>query len=143
MTATTPAKDLALSHVMILVGDQEEALAFYTETIGFEVRTDMPFGPGLRWLTVGPVAQPGIEIVLEVPQMNPDPEAQKRYQARLDNRTQSTLVFDTDDVNATFARLEAAGAEVAQELIDQVYGVRDCAFYDPWGNHLRFNQPLG
>jgi uncharacterized glyoxalase superfamily protein PhnB len=141
MTATTPAKDLALSHVMILVGDQDEALAFYRDTVGFELRMDMPFGPGLRWLSVGPVAQPGIEIVLEVPSMNPDPEGQKRYQDRLDSGAQSTLIFTTDDVDATFARLQDAGVAVEQEIIDQPYSVRDCGFRDPWGNHLRFNQP--
>ncbi|MFI9511061.1 VOC family protein [Nocardia sp. NPDC052566] len=135
-------KDLALSHVAILVGDQDQALAFYRDVIGLEVRQDMPF-PGGRWLTVGPVGQPGIEFILENPGMNPNDEARAAAEARLASGAQGTLIFTTESADATFARLRDAGAEVEQELVDQPYGVRDCGFADPWGNHIRFSQPLG
>ena len=139
-TTTSTATDLALTHVMLLVGDQDEALTFYRDTVGLEVRIDLPFDGG-RWLSVGPASQPGLEIVLEMPGMHPTAEGRKAYQERLDSRAQSTVIFYTDDVDATFARLKAAGTEVEQELIDQPYGVRDCGFADPWGNHIRFATP--
>ncbi|MEU7145657.1 VOC family protein [Nocardia sp. NPDC046473] len=135
-------KDLALSHVAMLVGDQEQALEFYRDVLGLEVRQDMPF-PGGRWLTVGPSGQPGIEFILEVPEMNPSDEARKAAQARLQNGAAGTLIFTTESADDTFARLRDAGVEVTQEPISQPYGVRDCGFRDPWGNHLRFSEVLG
>ncbi|MEU8900062.1 VOC family protein [Nocardia sp. NPDC048505] len=135
-------KDLALTHVAVLVGDQEEALRFYRDVVGLEVRQDMPFA-GVRWLTVGPAAQPSIEFLLEVPEMVPDAPRQQAARARLAGGSQSTLIFTTDDCDATFARLREAGAVVVQEPVTQPYGMRDCGFVDPWGNHLRFSQALG
>ncbi|MET7772814.1 VOC family protein [Nocardia sp. NPDC005366] len=135
-------KDFALTHVSILVGDQDEALEFYRDVIGFEVRQDVAF-PGGRWLTVGPVAQPGLEFLLENPDMVPVPALREAALARLASGAQSTLIFTTEDVDATFARLRDAGVGIDQEPISQPYGVRDCGFRDPWGNHLRFSQILG
>ncbi|MGW0251235.1 VOC family protein [Nocardia goodfellowii] len=135
-------KDLALTHVSVLVGDQQAALEFYRDVIGLEVRQDMPFA-GARWLTVGPAAQPTIEFLLEVPELVPDEARRQAAQARLASGAQNTLIFTTDDCEATFARLRDAGAVVAQEPITQPYGMRDCGFVDPWGNHLRFSQVLG
>ncbi|WP_228000694.1 VOC family protein [Nocardia australiensis] len=135
-------KDFTLTHVALLVGDQEQALTFYRDVIGLEVRQDMPF-PGGRWLTVGPVSQPGIEFILEVPEMAPVDAARAAYQGRLASGAQSTLIFTTDAVDDTFTRLRDAGVAVDQEPITQPYGVRDCGFRDPWGNHLRFSEVLG
>ncbi|MEV0295394.1 VOC family protein [Nocardia sp. NPDC050710] len=135
-------KDLALTHVSLLVADQEQALEFYRDVIGLEVRQDMPFAGG-RWLTVGPAAQPGIEFILEHPEMVPMPELQEAARGRLASGAQGTLIFTTEDVDATFARLRDAGVTVTQEPISQPYGVRDCGFRDPWGNALRFSQLLG
>ncbi|NUS43530.1 MAG: VOC family protein [Mycobacteriaceae bacterium] len=134
-------KDLSLTHVAVLVGDQDQALEFYRDVLGLEVRQDLPFGP-MRWLTVGPVSQPAIEFVLESPDMAPHEDAAKANRARLDSGSMGTLIFRTDDAEATFARLSAAGLRVDQPVTDQPYGVRDCGFLDPWGNHLRFSQPL-
>ncbi|MGW4353217.1 VOC family protein [Nocardia sp. NPDC004582] len=139
----TTGKDLVLTHVAVLVGDQQQALEFYRDVIGLEVRQDMSFFGDLRWLTVGPAAQPGIEFLLETPTMNPNEAAVQANRARLESRAMGTLIFLTEDVDATFKRLEAAGVPVEQPLIDQPYGVRDCGFADPWGNHLRFSQPQG
>ncbi|MGI5220067.1 VOC family protein [Nocardia sp. CA-290969] len=135
-------KDLALSHVALLVGDQQAALEFYRDVVGLEVRADIPLGP-VRWVTVGPAGQPGIEFLLEAPSMVPDPEQQAEAQRRLAAGAHGTLIFTTDSVDATFARLRDAEVTVTQEPADQPYGVRDCGFADPWGNFLRFSQPLG
>lgn len=135
-------KDLTLTHVSLLVGDQDQALEFYRDVLGLEVRQDLPFAGG-RWLTVGPASQPTLEFLLEFPGMNPTPAAVEANEARLASGAQGTLIFTVEDVDATFARLQAAGVKVEQPLIDQVYGVRDCGFADPWGNHLRFSQVLG
>jgi len=137
----TAAADLALTHVSLLVDDQDKALAFYRDTIGLVVRTDVPLF-GIRWLTVGPASQPNLEFILEVPQMNPDAAGQKAARDRLAAGGQGTLIFTTADCDATFARLRDAGVKVTQEPTDQPYGVRDCGFTDPWGNHLRFSQVL-
>ncbi|MFI6778970.1 VOC family protein [Nocardia sp. NPDC050412] len=135
-------KDFTLTHVAVLVGDQDQALEFYRDVIGFEVRQDMPF-PGGRWLTVGPASQAGIEFILENPEMNPNESAREAAKARLASGAQGTLIFTTEAVDDTFARLREAGVDVDQEPITQPYGVRDCGFRDPWGNHLRFSQLLG
>ncbi|UGT44392.1 VOC family protein [Nocardia yamanashiensis] len=139
----TIGKDLNLTHVAVLVGDQDQALEFYRDVVGFEVRQDMPFFGNVRWLTVGPAAQPGLELLLECPDMVPNEAAKEATLARLASRAMGTLIFSTEDVDATFARLSEAGVPVEQPLVDQPYGVRDCGFADPWGNHLRFSQPLG
>ncbi|MFF2553989.1 VOC family protein [Nocardia sp. NPDC058058] len=135
------SNDLALTHVSLLVDDQDKALEFYRDIIGLEVRQDMAF-PGGRWLTVGPAAQPTIEFIIENPAMNPSPEQTAAAQARLASGAQGTLIFRVEDVTALFNRLQEAGLPVDQPLIDQPYGMRDCGFLDPWGNHLRFSQLL-
>ncbi len=97
----------------------------------------------MRWVTVGSPAQPDVEIVLEPPLADPNAPAADR-QAMAELLAKGLLrgvIFSTDDVDATFERIRAAGGEVLQEPIDQPYGVRDCAFRDPAGNMLRFNQP--
>ena len=132
------AMNLTLSHCFVLVHDQDKALSFYSDTLGLQVRTDMNF-EGMRWLTVGPASQPDIEIVLESPDMRA-PADQEPLKALLAKGALSTVIFVTDDCDATFEQLRAAGAEVLQEPIDQPYGVRDCAFRDPSGNQLRFSE---
>ncbi|MFJ8588838.1 VOC family protein [Streptomyces sp. NPDC093595] len=131
--------DLTLSHVFIAVDDHDEALAFYRDALGLEVRNDVGF-EGMRWVTVGSPSQPGVDIVLEPPLTDPNASPADR-QAMAEQLAKGLLrgvVFRTDDVDATFERIRAAGAEVLQEPIDQPYGVRDCAFRDPSGNMVRF-----
>jgi catechol 2,3-dioxygenase-like lactoylglutathione lyase family enzyme len=131
--------NVSISHCFIPVHDQDEALAFYRDVIGFEVRTDAPFET-FRWLTVGPVGQPDIEIMLEAVGMGrPEADAETLKQL-LAKGSLSTVIFRTDDVDAMFEKVRASGAEVMQEPIDQPYGVRDCAFRDPSGNHIRIGQ---
>ena len=132
--------ELKLSHTFLEVQDQDEALAFYRDVLGLEVRNDVTM-EDFRWVTVGPKAQPDVEIVLSpVGMMRPaDQPALKELLAK---GSLLGVIFATDDVDATFERIRAAGAEVLQEPIDQPYGVRDCSFRDPSGNPLRFSQEL-
>ncbi|MEU4655922.1 VOC family protein [Streptomyces sp. NPDC023723] len=134
--------DIRLAQCFIAVDDHDKALAFYRDVLGCQVRNDVAF-EGMRWVTVAPPGQPDVEIVLEPPLADPmAPEADRRAMAELLAKGMLRgVIFATDDVDATFERIRAAGGEVLQEPIDQPYGVRDCAFRDPAGNMLRFNQP--
>ncbi|MDT0164662.1 VOC family protein [Actinotalea sp. AC32] len=134
--------DITLSQCFIAVDDHDRALAFYRDVLGFEVRNDVGF-EGMRWVTVGSPAQPDVDIVLEPPLADPNAPAADReaMAALLAKGMLRGVILRTDDVDATFERVRAAGAEVLQEPMDQPYGVRDCAFRDPAGNELRFNQP--
>ena len=134
--------DIKLSQCFIAVDDHDKALAFYRDVLGLEVRNDVGF-EGMRWVTVGAPSQPDVEIVLEPPLAHPNASpADKEIMAELLAKgLLRGVIFRTDDCDATFERIRAAGAEVLQEPIDQPYGVRDCAFRDPSGNLLRFSQP--
>ncbi|MGW6572825.1 VOC family protein [Streptomyces sp. NPDC054945] len=134
--------DINLSQCFIAVDDHDKALSFYRDILGLEVRNDVGF-EGMRWVTVASPTQPDVEIVLEPPLADPGASAADR-QAMAELLAKGLLrgvIFSTDDVDATFEHIRAAGGEVLQEPVDQPYGVRDCAFRDPAGNMLRFNQP--
>ncbi|MFF9015504.1 VOC family protein [Streptomyces sp. NPDC014870] len=133
---------IKLAQCFIAVDDHDKALAFYRDVLGMEVRNDVGF-EGMRWVTVGSPEQPDVEIVLEPPLADPNASpADRRAMAELLAKgLLRGVIFQTDDVDATFERVRAAGGEVLQEPVDQPYGVRDCAFRDPSGNMLRFNQP--
>lgn len=135
--------DLKLSHCFVSVDDHDKALAFYQDVLGLEVRSDVKY-EGMRWISVGPASQPEVNIVLEPPGVDPNATAADR-QALIELQAKGLLRgvnFATDDVDALFERVNASGAEVLQEPMDQPYGMRDCAFRDPAGNALRFIQPL-
>ncbi|MFD3541974.1 VOC family protein [Streptomyces sp. NPDC058662] len=133
---------IKLSQCFIAVDDHDKAIAFYRDVLGMEVRNDVGF-EGMRWVTVGSPSQPDVEIVLEPPLADPNASsADKQVMAEmLAKGLLRGVIFTTEDVDATFERIQAAGGEVLQEPVDQPYGVRDCAFRDPSGNMLRFNQP--
>jgi catechol 2,3-dioxygenase-like lactoylglutathione lyase family enzyme len=133
--------DIKLSHTFITVDDQEKALAFYRDALGLEVNTDAPIGE-FRWLTLSAPSQAGVEIVLATPDMGHGPEDERALRALLAKGALPAALFRTDDVDAAFERVRASGAEVLQEPIDQPYGVRDCAFRDPFGNHIRIGTAL-
>ncbi|MEV6880465.1 VOC family protein [Streptomyces sp. NPDC051135] len=134
--------DINLSQCFIAVDDHDKALAFYRDVLGLEVRNDVGF-EGMRWVTVGSPAQPDVDIVLEPPLADPNASAadKEAMAALLAKGHLRGVILSTDDVDATFEHLRAAGAEVLQEPVDQPYGVRDCAFRDPAGNMIRFHQP--
>jgi catechol 2,3-dioxygenase-like lactoylglutathione lyase family enzyme len=134
--------NIKLSHCFVYVLDQDAALDFYTRVLGLELRVDAPMEQ-MRWLTVGPPGQPDVEIALLAPTPPPVPAAD--VEAMRDLIAKGTLpgiIFHTDDCRAMFERVRDAGAEVLQEPIEQSYGVIDCAFRDPSGNHLRIAEPL-
>jgi catechol 2,3-dioxygenase-like lactoylglutathione lyase family enzyme len=132
---------ISLSHCFLVVHDYDEALIFYRDVVGLEVRTDAAFEQS-RWLTLGTPGQPEVEIGLEIPGYFPHTSPEDR-QATADLLAKGLLpgiIFRTDDCDATFEKVRAAGADVIQEPIDQPYGVRDCAFRDPSGNMVRFSE---
>ena len=133
---------ISLSTCFIAVDDFDKAIAFYRDVLGMEVRNDIGF-EGMRWVTVGSPEQPGVDIVLEPPLADPNasPTDKQTMAELLAKGLLRGVIFTTDNVDATYERISAAGGEVLQEPMDQPYGVRDCAFRDPSGNMLRFNQP--
>jgi len=132
---------ISLSHCFLIVRDYEEALGFYRDVVGLEVRNDVSF-EGSRWLTLGAPDQPGVELGLEIPGYFPHTSAEDK-QATADLLAKGLLpglIFLTDNCDKTFEKIRDSGADVLQEPIDQPYGVRDCAFRDPSGNMVRFSQ---
>ncbi|MCK9868509.1 VOC family protein [Nocardiopsis dassonvillei] len=135
--------DITIHHAFLPHTDAEAALAFYRDILGFEVRNDVGY-EDMRWITVGPVGRPATSIVLHPPAVDPGvTEEERRTVLELMAKgTYTAITLATDDLDGLFQRLEAAGADVVQEPIDQDYGVRDCAFRDPSGNLVRINQTV-
>ncbi len=135
--------DINISASFLPHNDPDAALAFYRDTLGFEVRNDVGYG-GMRWITVGPAGQPGTSIVLQPPAADPGvtDDERRTIDEMMAKGTYARILLATKDVDATFERLQASGAEVVQEPTEQPYGVRDCAFRDPAGNLIRIQQPL-
>ncbi|UNK50019.1 VOC family protein [Lysobacter sp. S4-A87] len=121
--------------------DPDAALAFYRDTLGFEVRKDVGYN-GLRWITVGPPGQPETSIVLHPPAATPGiTEDERRTIAEMMAKgTYGIILLATRDLEGAFEKLQASGAEIVQEPTDQPYGVRDCAVRDPSGNMMRIQQ---
>ena len=120
--------------------DADASLAFYRDALGFEVRNDVGYD-GMRWITVGPADQPDTAIVLQPPALPGVTEDERR--TLLDLMAKGSYFgvnLASADLAATFERLEASGAEIVQEPIDQPYGVRDFAVRDPAGNMIRIQQ---
>jgi predicted enzyme related to lactoylglutathione lyase len=133
--------NLKLHTCFIPVHDHDEALAFYRDLLELEVRADVKY-EGMRWTTVGPREQPDVNIVLEPPAADPNaPAADRKFMKEmLAKGLLRAVIFSTEDCDATFEHIRAGGGEVLQEPMDQPWGVRDCAFRDPSGNLVRFNQ---
>ncbi len=133
--------DLTIHSTFLPHDDPDAALAFYRDTLGFEVRNDVGYA-GMRWITVGPADQPGTSIVLHPPAADPGitDDERRTIAEMMAKGTYAIITMATTDLDGTFARLEAGGAEVVQEPTEQPYGIRDCAFRDPAGNLIRINQ---
>jgi len=130
---------ISLQYANITVNDVDEAVAFYRDGLGLEVRNDVANG-GFRWVTLGSADQPGVEIVLSEPhagRSQPDGDAIQELVAK---GMMPMLVFRTDDLDAAFERARQSGAEVLQEPIEQPWGPRDSAFRDPSGNMVRLSE---
>jgi predicted enzyme related to lactoylglutathione lyase len=121
--------------------DPDASLAFYRDTLGFEVRNDVEYG-GMHWITVGPQDQPGTSIVLYPPAASPGITDDERttITEMMAKGTFASINLATTDLDGTFERVQAGDAEVVQEPTDQPYGVRDCSFRDPAGNLIRIQE---
>ena len=130
----------AITITQIYVPDQDRALDFYVGKLGFEVQSDVDFGP-MRWLTVNLPGQPDRAVLLEEPGsagMSEETAAQVR-ELIAKGAAGGHLFFQTDDVWKTHAELRAKGVEVTEEPEDRGYGI-DFGLRDPFGNHLRIAQ---
>jgi catechol 2,3-dioxygenase-like lactoylglutathione lyase family enzyme len=135
------AMDITIHSSMLPQDDPEAALAFYRDTLGFEVRNDVGY-KGMRWLTVGPPDQPGTSIVLYPPDAAPGVTDEERatIAEMMAKGTYASINLATADLDGTFERLQAGDADVVQEPTEQPYGVRDCAVRDPAGNLVRIQE---
>ncbi|NUW46960.1 VOC family protein [Nonomuraea rhodomycinica] len=132
---------LSLKYCHITVNDVDESLGFYRDALGLEVRNDVASG-GFRWVTLGSPDQRDPEYVLSEPHAGRPQADGDALQELLVKGVLPMIVFSTDDLDAMFERVRASGAEVLQEPIDQPWGPRDCAFRDPSGNLVRFQQQV-
>lgn len=130
---------IALQFCNITVNDVDESIAFYSDALGLHVVNDVSGGDH-RWVTLGTDAQPGLGIVLSAPHAGRSQADGDAMQELLAKGVLPMLVFSADDLDATFEKVRASGAEVLQEPIDQQWGPRDCAFRDPSGNTVRISQ---
>jgi uncharacterized glyoxalase superfamily protein PhnB len=134
------AMDLTIHTTFLPHDDPDASLAFWRDTLGFEVRNDVGYG-GMRWITVGPADQPGTSILLGPPAADPGitDDERRTIAEMMAKGTYGWILLATADLDATFERLQAS-AEVVQEPANQPYGVREGAVRDPAGNLIRIQQ---
>jgi len=135
------AMDLTICQAYLPHDDPDAALAFYRDTLGFEVRNDVGYR-GMRWITVGPADQPGTSIVLHPPAADPGitDDERRTIAEMMAKGTYAAINLATRDLDGTFERLQASDADVVQEPTEQPWGVRDCAVRDPAGNLIRIQE---
>jgi catechol 2,3-dioxygenase-like lactoylglutathione lyase family enzyme len=133
--------DITIHASFLPHNDPDASLAFYRDTLGFEVRNDVGYN-GMRWITVGPAGQPGTSIVLYPPAASPGitDDERRTIAEMMAKGTYAVVLLATADLDGTFARVQASGVEVVQEPIEQPYGVRDCAVRDPAGSLIRIQE---
>ena len=133
--------DITIHMTFLPHDDPDASLDFYRDTLGFEVRNDVGYG-GMRGITVGPIGQPGTSIVLHPPAANPGitDDERRTIAEMMAKGTYAIILLATSNLDGTFERVRANGAEVVQEPTEQPYGVRDCAVRDPAGNLIRINE---
>ncbi len=129
---------ISVSTMFITVNDPDEALEFYRDALGLEVRMDVS-SDGFRWVTVGAPGQ-DLAVVLSQPHGGRSQTEGDQLEALVTKGALQAAIFATDDLDATFERVRASGAEVLQEPASQPWGARDCAFRDPSGNLVRIAQ---
>jgi catechol 2,3-dioxygenase-like lactoylglutathione lyase family enzyme len=130
--------NLSLSQCFVIVHDPDQALAFYSDTLGLELRNDVAKGD-FRWITVGAASQPEVSIVL-TNYLNGSPADGEAVAALVAKGALNGVHFHADDLDATFEKVRAAGTEIVEEPTDQPWGARDCAVRDPSGNLVRIDQ---
>jgi uncharacterized glyoxalase superfamily protein PhnB len=133
--------DITIHASFLAHDDPDASLAFYRDTLGFEVRMDVGSGT-MRWITVGPADQPDTSIVLSPPAANPGitDDERRTIAEMMAKGTYAMLLLASNDLDGTFEQLQAGGADVVQEPTEQPYGVRDCAVRDPAGNLIRIQE---
>ena len=133
--------DITIHAAFLPHDDPDASLAFYRDTLGFEVRNDVGRGK-MRWIMVGPAGQPGTSILLAPPATDPGitDDERRTITEMMAKGSYACITLATKDLDATFERLAAGGAEVVQEPTEQPYGIRDCAFRDPAGNLIRIQE---
>ncbi len=133
--------DITIHSTFLPHNDPAASLAFYRDTLGFEVRNDVAYG-GMHWITVGPAGQPGTSIVLYPPAASPGitDDERRTIAEMMAKGTYGIILLATRDLDGAFEQLQASGTEVVQEPTEQPYGVRDCAFRDPAGNLIRLQE---
>jgi catechol 2,3-dioxygenase-like lactoylglutathione lyase family enzyme len=131
--------DLTLSTCFVIVHDPDLALGFYRDVLGLEVRKDVA-NEGFRWITVGAPAQPDVSIVL-TNYLNGSPADNDAIAALVAKGALNGVHFRSDDLDAAFKKVSAAGAEIVQEPTEQFWGTKDFAVRDPSGNLIRVDQP--
>jgi catechol 2,3-dioxygenase-like lactoylglutathione lyase family enzyme len=133
--------DITIHASMLPHNDPDASLAFYRDTLGFEVRNDVGY-EAMRWITVGPVDQPGTSIVLSPPTAAPGitDDERRTIHEMMAKGTYAMILLATRDLDGAFERVRASGAEIVQEPTEQPYGVRDCAVRDPAGNLIRIQE---
>ena len=121
--------------------DPDAALAFYRDTLGFELRMDVGY-EGMRWLTIGPPDQPDTAIVLHPPGADPGitDEERRTITEMMAKGTYGSVLLATKDLDGAFEKLESSNADIVQEPTEQPWGVRDCAVRDPAGNMVRIQE---
>jgi predicted enzyme related to lactoylglutathione lyase len=134
---------IRIANAQVWVHDQDEALAFYTEKLGWEVRADvtLPEMGDFRWLTVGPAAQPDFSVVLMAVPGPPvfEPETTAQVRSLMAKGAAGTIFLTTDDCQASYEELKARGVEFVDTPEERPYGI-DAGFRDPSGNHMRMAQ---
>jgi catechol 2,3-dioxygenase-like lactoylglutathione lyase family enzyme len=133
--------DITIYSAFLPQDDPDAALAFYRDTLGFDLRNDVGY-EGMRWLTVGPPDQPGTSIVLYPPGADPGitDDERRTIVEMMAKGTYGMVTLATTDLDGTFERLQVGDVEIVQEPTEQPYGIRDCAVRDPAGNLLRINE---
>jgi uncharacterized glyoxalase superfamily protein PhnB len=133
--------DISIHASYLPQDDPDAALAFYRDTLGFEVRNEVAYN-GMRWITVGPANQPDTSIVLHPPGATPGitDDERRTIAEMMAKGTFAAINLATADLDSTFEQVQASGAEVVQEPIEEPYGIRDCAVRDPAGNLIRIQE---
>jgi uncharacterized glyoxalase superfamily protein PhnB len=134
---------IKIANAQLWVNDQDEALAFYTQKLGMEVRMDVTLAEmgNFRWLTVGPAGQPDVSIVLMAIGGSPimDPETAEQLRNLVAKGFAGTVFLTTDDCQASYEELRSRGVEFSEQPEDRPYGI-DSGFHDPSGNSIRLTQ---
>jgi predicted enzyme related to lactoylglutathione lyase len=134
---------IRITNAQLWVHDQDEALAFYTQKVGMEVRADVTLAEmgNFRWLTVGPAGQPDVSIVLMAIPGAPvmDPDTAEQVKSLMAKGFAGTIFLTTDDCQASYEELKGRGVEFVEQPEERPYGI-DSGFRDPSGNHIRLTQ---